>query len=100
MKSIIKFILFVPATLTLVLLTFSFQAHARDVKIIISDYGYHTPDYYSDYNYSRRLYNKHYFDNRHRRVYGNRYNGKRYYRNNFQYYNRNQNLINRYYCPY
>ena len=100
MKSKIKFIFFVPATFILVLLTFSFHAHARDVKIIISDYRYHTPHNYSDNNYSRRLYNKHYFDNRHRRVYDNRYNGNRYYRNNFHYYKRNHHIINRYYCPY
>lgn len=104
-----KYKYFILTALTFAFSILSFQAHAGGVKIIIvgSDYDRHHSysGYRSDYGKSHRLRNKHYFDNRYRKSYGNHYYGQRgyrnnYIRNNYRYNNRNYYRNNRSYCPY
>ncbi len=106
----------VPAIFAFVLISFSSQAQAGDVKIIIGGYGYdkhhykHNIGFKRHYNKSRHNYRHHlgykdhYYPKRYykKKYYGNYYKPKRYYGygNGYRYNNRNYYRGNRNYCPY
>ena len=116
MNSIYKYAFVVPAIFALVLISFSSQAQAGDVKIIIGGHGFDRHHYKhnigfkryynkSRHNYRHNLgYKDHYYPKRYykKKYYGNYYKPKRYYgySNGYRYNNRNYYRGNRNYCPY
>lgn len=116
MKAICKYSFVFPAIFTLILISFSSQAQAGDVKIIIGGYGYDNHHYKHNFGY-KHYHNKSRYNYKHRigyrddyypkiyykkKYYGHYYTPKSYNRYGMRYrnYNRSYYRGSRTYCPY